>query len=136
MFDYFVWLDGMIVLFVLLSFMGGIVMQVEVWLVELVCMQLWGCVGGMFDEIGQIVLLLGVVVIDLLVDMVVYDWFVDFMLYYVFDVVVCVVQVMWWMKVDFGWQVCMLDEFVVLCVLFECIECDMQVQIVVWVKQC
>lgn len=36
-------------------------------------------------------LLLGVVVIDLLVDMVVYDWFVDFMLYYVFDVVVCVV---------------------------------------------
>lgn len=26
MFDYFVWLDGMIVLFVLLSFMGGIVM--------------------------------------------------------------------------------------------------------------
>lgn len=133
--DHFVWPDGTTALPALSSLTGGIATQVEAWLAEPVRTQPWGCVGGTFDETGQIALPAGVAVTDLPADTAVHDRFVDFTSHYVFDAAARVVQVTRRMKADFGRQVCTPDEFAALRASLERIERDTQAQIVVRAKQ-
>nr|WP_249197023.1 DUF3857 and transglutaminase domain-containing protein [Burkholderia cenocepacia] len=133
--DHFVWPDGTTALPALSSLTGGIATQVEAWLAEPVRTQPWGCVGGTFDETGQIALPAGVAVTDLPADTAVHDRFVDFTSHYVFDAAARVLQVTRRMKADFGRQVCTPDEFAALRASLERIERDTQAQIVVRAKQ-
>ncbi len=129
--DHFVWPDGTTALPALSSLTGGIATQVESWLAEPVRTQPWGCIGGTFDETGQIVLPADVAVTDLPADTAVHDRFVDFTSHYVFDAAAHVVQVSRRMTADFGRQVCTPDEFTALRASLERIERDTQAQIVV-----
>ncbi|KVW83970.1 hypothetical protein WL00_22950 [Burkholderia cepacia] len=132
--DHFVWPDGTTALPALSSLTGGIATQVESWLAEPVRTQPWGCIGGTFDETGQIALPADVAVTDLPADTAVHDRFVDFTSHYVFDAVAHVVQVSRRMTADFGRQVCTPDEFTALRASLERIERDTQAQIVVRAK--
>ncbi|WP_334066718.1 DUF3857 domain-containing transglutaminase family protein [Burkholderia cepacia] len=132
--DHFVWPDGTTALPALSSLTGGIATQVESWLAEPVRTQPWGCIGGTFDETGQIALPDDVAVTDLPADTAVHDRFVDFTSHYVFDAVAHVVQVSRRMTADFGRQVCTPDEFTALRASLERIERDTQAQIVVRAK--
>ncbi|AWV03218.1 hypothetical protein DM992_28480 [Burkholderia sp. JP2-270] len=132
--DHFVWPDGTTALPALSSLTGGIATQVENWLTEPVRTQPWGCIGGTFDETGQIALPADIVVTDLPADASVHDRFVDFTSHYVFDAAARVVQVTRRMKAEFGRQVCTPDEFTVLRASLERIERDTQAQIVVRAK--
>ena len=132
--DHFVWPDGTTALPALSSLTGGIATQVESWLAEPARTQPWGCLGGTFDETGQIVLPANVVVTDLPADAAVHDRFVDFTSHYVFDAAARVVQVTRRMTADFGRQVCTPDEFTALRASLERIERDTQAQIVVRAK--
>jgi len=129
--DHFVWPDGTTAVPVLSSLTGGIATQVEGWLAEPVRTQPWTCVGGTFDETGQIALPAGVAVTDLPADTAVHDRFVDFTSHYVFDAAARIVQVTRRMKAEFGRQVCTPDEFTALRASLERIERDTQAQIVV-----
>ncbi|WP_175864361.1 DUF3857 domain-containing transglutaminase family protein [Burkholderia cepacia] len=132
--DHFVWPDGTTALPALSSLTGGIATQVESWLAEPVRTQPWGCIGGTFDETGQIALPADVAVTDLPADTAVHDRFVDFTSHYVFDAAAHVVQVSRRMTADFGRQVCTPDEFTALRASLERIERDTQAQIVVRAK--
>ncbi|MDN7486301.1 DUF3857 domain-containing protein [Burkholderia sp. AU45274] len=132
--DHFVWPDGTTALPALSSLTGGIATQVENWLAEPVRTQPWGCIGGAFDETGQIALPADVAVTDLPADTAVHDRFVDFTSHYVFDAAARVVQVTRRMTADFGRQVCTADEFTALRASLERIERDTQAQIVVRAK--
>ncbi|WP_321910961.1 DUF3857 domain-containing transglutaminase family protein [Burkholderia cepacia] len=132
--DHFVWPDGTTALPALSSLTGGIATQVESWLAEPVRTQPWGCIGGTFDETGQIALPADVAVTDLPADTAVHDRFVDFTSHYVFDAAVHVVQVSRRMTADFGRQVCTPNEFTALRASLERIERDTQAQIVVRAK--
>lgn len=132
--DHFVWPDGTTALPALSSLTGGIGTQVESWLAEPVRTQPWGCIGGTFDETGQIALPADVAVTDLPADTAVHDRFVDFTSHYVFDAAAHVVQVSRRMTADFGRQVCTPDEFTALRASLERIERDTQAQIVVRAK--
>lgn len=132
--DHFVWPDGTTALPALSSLTGGIATQVESWLAEPVRTQPWGCIGGTFDETGQIALPADVAVTDLPADTTVHDRFVDFTSHYVFDAAAHVVQVSRRMTADFGRQVCTPDEFTALRASLERIERDTQAQIVVRAK--
>lgn len=132
--DHFVWPDGTTALPALSSLTGGIATQVESWLAEPVRTQPWGCIGGTFDETGQIALPADVAVTDLPADTAVHDRFVDFTSHYVFDAVAHVVQVSRRMTADFGRQVCTPDEFTALRASLERIERDTHAQIVVRAK--
>ncbi|WP_416360695.1 DUF3857 domain-containing transglutaminase family protein [Burkholderia cepacia] len=132
--DHFVWPDGTTALPALSSLTGGIATQVEGWLAEPVRTQPWGCIGGTFDETGQIALPADVAVTDLPADTAVHDRFVDFTSHYVFDAAAHVVQVSRRMTADFGRQVCTPDEFTALRASLERIERDTQAQIVVRAK--
>ncbi|WP_334034488.1 DUF3857 domain-containing transglutaminase family protein [Burkholderia cepacia] len=132
--DHFVWPDGTTALPALSSLTGGIATQVESWLAEPVRTQPWGCIGGTFDETGQIALPDDVAVTDLPADTAVHDRFVDFTSHYVFDAAAHVVQVSRRMTADFGRQVCTPDEFTALRASLERIERDTQAQIVVRAK--
>ncbi|MGN8184965.1 DUF3857 domain-containing transglutaminase family protein [Burkholderia sp. 22088] len=132
--DHFVWPDGTTALPALSSLTGGIATQVESWLAEPVRTQPWGCIGGTFDETGQIALPADVTVTDLPADTAVHDRFVDFTSHYVFDAAAHVVQVSRRMTADFGRQVCTPDEFTALRASLERIERDTQAQIVVRAK--
>lgn len=132
--DHFVWPDGTTALPALSSLTGGIGTQVESWLAEPVRTQPWGCIGGTFDETGQIALPADVAVTDLPADTAVHDRFVDFTSHYVFDAAAHVLQVSRRMTADFGRQVCTPDEFTALRASLERIERDTQAQIVVRAK--
>ncbi|MCA8277475.1 DUF3857 and transglutaminase domain-containing protein [Burkholderia sp. AU30280] len=132
--DHFVWPDGTTALPALSSLTGGIATQVENWLAEPVRTQPWGCIGGTFDETGQIALPADVAVTDLPADTAVHDRFVDFTSHYVFDAAARVVQVTRRMTANFGRQVCTADEFTALRASLERIERDTQAQIVVRAK--
>ncbi|WP_425126800.1 DUF3857 domain-containing transglutaminase family protein [Burkholderia cepacia] len=132
--DHFVWPDGTTALPALSSLTGGIATQVESWLAEPVRTQPWGCIGGTFDETGQIALPADVAVTDLPADTAVHDRFVDFTSHYVFDAAAHVVQVSRRMTADFGRQVCTPDEFTALRASLERIERDTHAQIVVRAK--
>ncbi|WP_175757194.1 DUF3857 domain-containing transglutaminase family protein [Burkholderia cepacia] len=132
--DHFVWPDGTTALPALSSLTGGIATQVESWLAEPVRTQPWGCIGGTFDETGQIALPADVAVTDLPADTAVHDRFVDFTSHYVFDAAAHVVQVSRRMTADFGRQVCTPNEFTALRASLERIERDTQAQIVVRAK--
>ncbi|MBJ9752909.1 DUF3857 domain-containing transglutaminase family protein [Burkholderia cepacia] len=132
--DHFVWPDGTTALPALSSLTGGIATQVESWLAEPLRTQPWGCIGGTFDETGQIALPAEVAVTDLPADSAVHDRFVDFTSHYVFDAAAHVVQVSRRMTADFGRQVCTPDEFTALRASLERIERDTQAQIVVRAK--
>ncbi|VWD40330.1 DUF3857 domain-containing protein [Burkholderia contaminans] len=132
--DHFVWPDGTTAVPALSSLTGGIATQVENWLAEPVRTQPWGCIGGTFDETGQIALPADVAVTDLPADTAVHDRFVDFTSHYVFDAAARVVQVTRRMTADFGRQVCSADEFTALRASLERIERDTQAQIVVRAK--
>ncbi|RDS98798.1 hypothetical protein DWU95_39630, partial [Burkholderia contaminans] len=132
--DHFVWPDGTTAVPALSSLTGGIATQVENWLAEPARTQPWGCIGGTFDETGQIALPADVAVTDLPADTTVHDRFVDFTSHYVFDAAARVVQVTRRMTADFGRQVCSADEFTALRASLERIERDTQAQIVVRAK--
>ncbi|KVG26621.1 DUF3857 domain-containing transglutaminase family protein [Burkholderia diffusa] len=132
--DHFVWPDGTTAVPVLSSLTGGIATQVEGWLAEPVRTQPWTCVGGTFEETGQIALPPDVAVTDLPADAAVHDRFVDFASHYVFDAATRVVQVTRRMNAEFGRQVCTPDEFTALRASLERIERDTQAQIVVRAK--
>nr|WP_057925885.1 DUF3857 and transglutaminase domain-containing protein [Burkholderia ambifaria] len=133
--DHFVWPDGTTAVPALSSVTGGIATQVEGWLAELVRTQPWACLGGTFDETGQIALPAGVMVTDLPTDTTVHDRFVDFTSHYVFDAAAHVVQVTRRMTAAFGRQVCTPAEFTALRTSLERIERDTQAQIVVRATQ-
>ncbi|AOK20946.1 hypothetical protein WT26_22565 [Burkholderia cepacia] len=132
--DHAVWPDGTTALPALSSLTGGIATQVESWLAEPVRTQPWGCIGGTFDETGQIALPADVTVTDLPADTAVHDRFVDFTSHYVFDASARVVQITRRLRADFGRQVCTPDEFTALRASLERIERDTQAQIVVRAK--
>ncbi|CAI9009031.1 MULTISPECIES: DUF3857 domain-containing transglutaminase family protein [Burkholderia] len=133
--DHVVWPDGTTAVPALSSVTGGIATQVEGWLAEPVRMQPWVCLGGTFDETGQIALPPGVAVTDLPTDTAVHDRFIDFTSHYVFDAAAHVVQVTRRMTATFGRQVCTPDEFTALRASLERIERDTQAQIVVRARQ-
>ncbi|WP_175671003.1 DUF3857 domain-containing transglutaminase family protein [Burkholderia ambifaria] len=133
--DHVVWPDGTTAVPALSSVTGGIATQVEGWLAEPVRTQPWVCLGGTFDETGQIALPAGVAVIDLPTDTAVHDRFVDFTSHYVFDAAAHVVQVTRRLTATFGRQVCTPDEFAALRASLERIERDTQAQIVVRARQ-
>ncbi|WP_415750081.1 DUF3857 domain-containing transglutaminase family protein [Burkholderia diffusa] len=132
--DHVVWPDGTTAVPVLSSLTGGIATQVEGWLAEPARTQPWTCIGGSFEETGQITLPADVAVTDLPTDAAVHDRFVDFASHYVFDAATRVVQVTRRMKAEFGRQVCTPDEFTALRASLERIERDTQAQIVVRAK--
>ena len=132
--DHFVWPDGTTAVPVLSSLTGGIATQVEGWLAEPVRTQPWTCIGGRFEETGQIALPADVAVSDLPTDAAVHDRFVDFASHYVFDAATRIVQVTRRMTAEFGRQVCTPDEFTALRASLERIERDTQAQIVVRAK--
>ncbi|MBY4766099.1 DUF3857 domain-containing transglutaminase family protein [Burkholderia ambifaria] len=133
--DHVVWPDGTTAVPALSSVTGGIATQVEGWLAEPVRTQPWVCLGGTFDETGQITLPAGVAVTDLPTDTAVRDRFVDFTSHYVFDAVAHVVQVTRRLTATFGRQVCTPEEFTALRASLERIERDTQAQIVVRARQ-
>ncbi|EDT41913.1 DUF3857 domain-containing transglutaminase family protein [Burkholderia ambifaria] len=133
--DHVVWPDGTTAVPALSSVTGGIATQVEGWLAEPVRTQPWVCLGGTFDETGQIALPAGVAVTDLPTDAAVHDRFVDFTSHYVFDAAAHVVQVTRRMTATFGRQVCTPDDYTALRASLERIERDTQAQIVVRARQ-
>ncbi|WP_334042747.1 DUF3857 and transglutaminase domain-containing protein [Burkholderia ambifaria] len=133
--DHLVWPDGTTAVPALSSITGGIATQVEGWLAEPVRTQPWVCLGGTFDETGEIALPAGSAVTDLPTDTAVHDRFVDFTSHYVFDAAAHVVQVTRRMTATFGRQVCTPDEFTALRASLERIERDTQAQIVVRARQ-
>ncbi len=133
--DHFVWPDGTTAVPALSSLTGGIATQVEGWLAEPVRTQPWACIGGTFDETGQVALPADVAMTDLPADTAVHDRFVEFTSHYVFDAAAHVVQVTRRMKAEFGRQVCTPDEFTALRASLERIERDTQAQIVVRARQ-
>jgi transglutaminase-like putative cysteine protease len=133
--DHLVWPDGTTAVPALSSMAGGIATQVDAWLSEPVRTQPWVCIGGAFDETGQIALPPDVVVTDLPADTVVRDRFVDFTSHYVFDAAARIVQITRRMTADFGTQVCTPDDFAALRASLERIERDTHAQIVVRAKQ-
>ncbi|KWE89061.1 DUF3857 domain-containing transglutaminase family protein [Burkholderia territorii] len=132
--DHFVWPDGTTAVPMLSSLTGGIATQVEGWLAEPVRTQPWTCIGGTFEETGQIALPADAAVTDLPADAAVHDRFVDFTSHYVFDAATRVVQVTRRMNAEFGRQVCTPDAFAALRASLERIERDTQAQIVVRAK--
>ncbi|MBR8301829.1 DUF3857 and transglutaminase domain-containing protein [Burkholderia dolosa] len=133
--DHFVWPDGTTAVPALSSMSGGIATQVDAWLSEPVRTQPWVCIGGAFDETGQIALPADVVVTDLPAGTVVRDRFVDFTSHYVFDAAARIVQITRRMTADFGTQVCTPGDFAALRASLERIERDTHAQIVVRAKQ-
>ncbi len=133
--DHVVWPDGTTAVPALSSITGGIATQVEGWLAEPVRTQPWVCLGGTFDETGEIALPAGVAVADLPTDTAVHDRFVDFTSHYVFDAAAHVVQVTRRLTATFGRQVCTPEEFTALRASLERIERDTQAQIVVRARQ-
>ncbi|MBR8342604.1 DUF3857 domain-containing transglutaminase family protein [Burkholderia ambifaria] len=133
--DHVVWPDGTTAVPALSSITGGIATQVEGWLAEPVRTQPWVCLGGTFDETGEITLPAGVAVTDLPTDTAVHDRFVDFTSHYVFDAAAHVIQVTRRLTATFGRQVCTPEEFTALRASLERIERDTQAQIVVRARQ-
>jgi hypothetical protein len=133
--DHVVWPDGTTAVPALSSITGGIATQVEGWLAEPVRTQPWVCLGGTFDETGEIALPAGVAVTDLPTDTAVHDRFVDFTSHYVFDAAAHVIQVTRRLTATFGRQVCTPEEFTALRASLERIERDTQAQIVVRARQ-
>ncbi|WP_447361637.1 DUF3857 domain-containing transglutaminase family protein [Burkholderia vietnamiensis] len=133
--DHFVWPDGTTAVPALSSVTGGIATQIEGWLAEPMRTQPWTCIGGTFDETGQIALPAGAALKDLPVDTIVHGRFVDFTSHYVFDPVAHIVQVTRRMTAAFGTQVCSPEVFAALRGSLERIERDTQAQIVVRVGQ-
>lgn len=133
--DHFVWPDGTTAVPALSSVTGGIATQIEGWLAEPMRTQPWTCIGGTFDETGQIALPAGAALTDLPADTIVHGRFVDFTSHYVFDPVARIVQVTRRMTAAFGTQVCSPEVFAALRGSLERIERDTQAQIVVRVGQ-
>ncbi|TKC86976.1 DUF3857 domain-containing protein [Trinickia terrae] len=109
--EHVAWPTGMTAVPALSSLSGGIATQVQGWLAEPVRTQPYVCIGGEFDETGQIVLPPNVRMVGLPDDLAVEDRFYDYASHYVFDSATRVVQVTRRLRARFDKQVCSPQEF-------------------------
>jgi transglutaminase-like putative cysteine protease len=129
--DHVVWPDGTTALPALSSLSGGIATQVDYWLAQPRRTQPWACVGGDFDEAGQIVLPANVRVTDVPQDVSVTGGPLAYTAHYVFDPGSRTVQVARHLSAHFGHQMCTVAEFGQMRDTLLRIERDTHAQIVV-----
>ncbi|MFP6558620.1 DUF3857 domain-containing transglutaminase family protein [Paraburkholderia sp. B3] len=129
--DHVVWPDGTTALPALSSLSGGIATQVDYWLAQPRRTQPWACVGGDFDEAGQIVLPATVRVTDVPEDVSVTGGPLAYTAHYLFDPGSRTVQVVRRLSAHFGHQMCSVAEFEQMRDTLLRIERDTHAQIVV-----
>lgn len=129
--DHVVWPDGTTALPALSSLSGGIATQVDYWLAQPRRTQPWACVGGDFDEAGQIVLPANVRVTDVPADVSVTGGPLVYTAHYLFDPGSRTVQVVRRLSAHFGHQMCSVAEFEQMRDTLLRIERDTHAQIVV-----
>ncbi|WP_242539825.1 DUF3857 domain-containing transglutaminase family protein [Trinickia mobilis] len=129
--EHVVWPAGMTAVPALSSLSGGIATQVQSWLAERVRTQPYVCIGGEFDETGQIALPGNVRMVGLPDDLSVQDAFYDYESHYVFDPATRVVQITRRLRARFGRQVCSPQDFDATRATLVKIERDALAQIVV-----
>jgi hypothetical protein len=126
-----VWPSGMTAVPALSSLSGGIATQVRGWLAEPKRTQPYVCIGGEFDETGQIGLPGNVRMVGLPDDLTVRDPFFEYESHYVFDPGTRVVQITRRLHAGFGHQVCTPQAFDEMRNTLTRIERDALAQIVV-----
>ncbi|MEX3957550.1 DUF3857 domain-containing transglutaminase family protein [Trinickia sp. EG282A] len=131
MIEHIVWPDGMMGVPALSSLAGGIATQVEDWLAVPRRTRPYVCIGGTFEEEGQIDLPPNVKTIYVPEALSISAGGLTYASDYIFDPQTRVVQVTRRLKADFGKQVCTPDEFAQMRVALERIERDAMAQVIV-----
>lgn len=129
--DHVVWPGGMMGVPAISSFAGGIATQVEDWLSVPQRTQPYVCLGGAFDEEGQIVLPPNVRTIYVPQAVTVSAGGLSYASDYIFDPETRIVQVTRRLRANFGEQVCSPEAFRQMRAVLERIERDALAQIVV-----
>lgn len=130
-FDHLAWPDGMTGVPAMSSLSGGIATQVQDWLAAGVRTQPFVCIGGRFDEAGEIALPATLRVAFVPSGITLDASGVHYVSHYVFDPVTHVVQVERSLRAAFGKQVCSPKEFSAMRGALERIERDALAQIIV-----
>ncbi len=129
--DHVVWSDGMTGVPALSSLAGGIATQVEDWLSVPQRSQPYICIGGTFEEEGQISLPPNAKIVFVPEARSISAGGLNYASDYIFDRETHVVQVTRRLKADFGKQVCSPEQFARMRAALEQIERDALAQIVV-----
>jgi hypothetical protein len=129
--EHIVWPDGMTGVPALSSLAGGIATQVDDWLAVPRRTQPYVCIGGRFEEEGQIALPPNVKTIYVPEALSINAGGLTYASDYIFDPQTSVVQVTRRLTADFGKQVCTQNEFAQMRVALERIERDAMAQVIV-----
>ncbi|WP_250510069.1 DUF3857 and transglutaminase domain-containing protein [Caballeronia sp. GACF4] len=129
--DDVVWPTGTTALPALTSLSGGIATQARNWLAERVRTQPYLCVGGVFDEVSQIVLPRTMHVVEVPDNLDLDSGFFRFSSRYLFDAATNTIQISRTFTANFGKQVCTPEDFQAAQPVLKKIERDTQGQIIV-----
>ncbi|HEV3104938.1 MAG TPA: transglutaminase-like domain-containing protein, partial [Trinickia sp.] len=129
--EHVVWPDGVTALPAISSLSGGIATQVEQWLAVPERTQPYVCIGGTFEEAGEIDLPQNVATLHVPDDVTVSEGAFEYASHYVFDPETRIVQITRRLRADFGKQVCTPREFAAERGALARIERDALAQIVV-----
>jgi len=129
--EHVVWPDGMTGMPAVSSLSGGIATQVQQWLAAGVRTQPFVCIGGGFDEAGQIALPPTLRTVFVPNDVELSAGGLRYRSHYVFDPTTHIVQITRRLQAQFGKQVCTPDEFAAMRAALERVERDALAQIIV-----
>jgi transglutaminase-like putative cysteine protease len=129
--EHLIWPDGMTGMPAISSLSGGIATQVEQWLAAGVRTQPFVCIGGEFDEAGQIALPSGMRAVFVPNDLELSAGGLHYRSHYVFDPATHIVQITRRLQARFGKQVCSPDEFAAMRPALERMERDALAQVIV-----
>ena len=129
--DHLIWPDGMTGMPAVSSFSGGIATQVQQWLAPGVRTQPFVCIGGGFDETGQIALPPTVRMVFVPNDVELSAGALRYRSRYVFDPTTHTVQITRRLQAQFGKQVCSAEEFTAMRAALERVQRDALAQIIV-----
>lgn len=129
--EHVIWPDGMTGMPAVSSLSGGIATQVQQWLAAGARTQSFVCIGGGFDESGQIVLPSTMRMVFMPNDVELSAGGLRYRSHYVFDPTTHIVQITRRLQAQFGKQVCSPDEFAAMHTALERVERDALAQIIV-----